>query len=254
MKTGSCYACHQIGNKATREIPKDARHVRFIGRGLGRGACSRDRPAATWSAAANQFGKPRVMAMFADWTDRIANGRAAAGAAPPPGRRAQRRHHAVGLGRSARPTSTTRSRPTGAIRRVNANGPIYGSLELSSDYMPVLDPMRHTASKVPLTVRDPNTPRDAAPAMPQPSPYWGEEVIWTSKANVHNPMMDQRGPRAGSRRTVRPPENPASARQGSNHPSAKLFPINNSWPASRRCTIRKRRSSRTSARASARTT
>jgi hypothetical protein len=27
--------------------------------------------------------------------------------------------------------------------------------------------------------------------MPQPSPYWGEEVIWNSKNNVHNPMMDE---------------------------------------------------------------
>ena len=31
--------------------------------------------------------------------------------------------------------------------------------------------------------------------MPQPSPYWGDEVIWTSKNNVHNPMFDEQGPR-----------------------------------------------------------
>ena len=31
--------------------------------------------------------------------------------------------------------------------------------------------------------------------MPQPSPYWGSEVIWTSKNNVHNPMLDEQGPR-----------------------------------------------------------
>ena len=29
--------------------------------------------------------------------------------------------------------------------------------------------------------------------MPQPSPYWGDEVIWTSKNNVHNPMLDEKG-------------------------------------------------------------
>ena len=27
------------------------------------------------------------------------------------------------------------------------------------------------------------------------SPYWGNEVIWTSRNNVHNPMIDERGPR-----------------------------------------------------------
>ena len=49
--------------------------------------------------------------------------------------------------------STDRRNPT-----VNANGLIYGALELSADYLPVLDPVRHTTSQVPLTVRDPNTP------------------------------------------------------------------------------------------------
>ena len=40
------------------------------------------------------------------------------------------------------------------------NGPVYGALELSADYVPVLNPVTHTASQVPLTVRDPNTPAD----------------------------------------------------------------------------------------------
>ena len=62
-----------------------------------------------------------------------------------------------------------RSRRIAAIRRVNANGPIYGALELSADYLPVLDPVTHTASRVPLTVRDPATP-PTSPAMLQPSP------------------------------------------------------------------------------------
>ena len=35
---------------------------------------------------------------------------------------------------------------------------MYGALELSADYLPVLDPTRHTATQVKLTVRDPNTP------------------------------------------------------------------------------------------------
>ena len=49
-----------------------------------------------------------------------------------------------GTGPIRRRTCTTRSRPIAAIRRVNANGLIYGSLELSADYLPVLDPVRNT--------------------------------------------------------------------------------------------------------------
>ena len=60
--------------------------------------------------------------------------------------------------------------------------------------------------------------------MPAASPYWGEEAIWTSKNNVHNPMMDERG-RVWITSAVRPFDNPAFCREGSSHPSAKLFPI-----------------------------
>ena len=117
--------------------------------------------------------------------------------------------------------STDRRNPT-----VNANGPVYGALELSADYLPVLDPMRHTKSQVPLTVRDPNTP-PTSPKMPAPSPYWGNEAIWTSRNNVHNPMFDERG-RIWITSAVRPPDNPAFCKEGSDHPSAKLFPIERS--------------------------
>src|SRR5437588_12074130 len=61
--------------------------------------------------------------------------------------------------------------------------------------------------------------------MLQPSPYWGSEAIWTSKANVHNPMFDERG-RVWLTATVRPPDNPAFCKAGSSHPSAQLFPLN----------------------------
>jgi hypothetical protein len=62
--------------------------------------------------------------------------------------------------------STDRRNP-----RVNANGLIYGALELSADYLPVLDPVHHTIAQVPLTVRDPRTQVAQAPAVIQPSPY-----------------------------------------------------------------------------------
>jgi hypothetical protein len=89
--------------------------------------------------------------------------------------------------------------------------------------LPVLDPVRHTTGQVKLTVRDPKTPPTPA-TMPQPSPYWGEEAIWTSKNNVHNPMFDEKG-RVWITSAVRPAANPDFCKEGSTHPSAKLYPI-----------------------------
>ena len=165
---------------------------------------------------------PRALTFFAEWTDRIA-----AGETPPAPPRPQGIERTVVITEWdwADPkaylhdeVSTDRRKPT-----VNANGPIYGALELSADYVPVLDPVRHTTSRVPLTVRDPNTPATST-AVPQPSPYWGSEAIWTSRNNVHNPMLDERG-RVWLTSAVRPPDNPDFCREGSPHPSAKLFPI-----------------------------
>jgi len=116
--------------------------------------------------------------------------------------------------------STDRRNP-----RVNAGGPVYGALELSADYVPVLNPVTHTASQVALTVRDANTPPTNA-TMPEPSPYWAEEVIWTSRNNVHNPMLDHKG-RVWLTSTIRPAANPPECKEGSSHQSAKLFPIAN---------------------------
>jgi len=221
LKSGGCWACHQLGNKATREIP----------RALG----SFDSSTAAWQrrilsgqaggnmlSGANQLGG-RAFAMLADWTDRIA-----AGEVPPAPPRPQ------GLERNVVITewdwadpkaylhdevSTDRRNPT-----VNANGSIYGALELSADYLPVLDPAHNATSKVALTVRDPNTQPAADSKMAQSSPYWGDEVLWTSRNNVHNPMIDHKG-RVWITSAVRPPDNPDVCKEGSSHPSARLFPI-----------------------------
>ena len=172
-----------------------------------------------------QLGRERALALFADWTDRIAKGEVPPA---PPRPQGLERNVVITQWDWADPkaylhdsVSTDRRNPT-----LNANGLLYGALELSADYLPVLDPVRHTTSQVPLTVRDPNTP-PTPPAMMQPSPYWGSDAIWTSKNNVHNPMFDERG-RVWITSAVRAPENPAFCKEGSSHPSAKLFPIQRS--------------------------
>ena len=224
LKSGTCLACHQLGSKGTREIP----------RALGTfptSAHAWERRLQSGQAGGNMIsslgimGRERTLKMFADWTDRIA-----AGEVPPAPPRPQglERNVVITLWDWADPkaylhdeVSTDRRNPT-----LNANGLIYGALELSADYLPVLDPVGNEAGQIKLTVRDPATPTTSA-KMAAPSPYWDEEVIWTSKNNVHNPMLDEKG-RVWITSAVRPPENPDYCKEGSNHPSAKLFPLQRS--------------------------
>jgi hypothetical protein len=224
LKSGNCMACHQLGNTATREFPERLGSFESSAAAWERRILS-GQAGGNMSGGLSQLGRKRALAMFADWSDRIA-----AGETPPAPPRPQgiERNVVITLWDWADPkaylhdlVSTDRRNPT-----LNANGLIYGALELSADYLPVLDPVRHRASKVPLTVRDPNTPATSA-EMPQPSPYWGHEVIWTSKNNVHNPMFDHLG-RMWITSAVRPPANPEECKAGSSHPSAKLFPIERS--------------------------
>jgi hypothetical protein len=221
LKSGGCTACHQLGTVGTREIPKSlgafSSSVEAWERRIKSGQAG-----GQMDAGLGTLGRERTAKVFADWTDRIA-----AGEVPPAPPRPQglERNIVITQWDWADPkvylhdvVSTDRRNPT-----INANGKVYGSLELSADYLPVLDSVRNTTSKVQLTVRDPQTPR-TSDSIPAPSPYWGDEVIWNSRNNVHNPMIDGKG-RVWITSAVRRPENPDFCKEGSTHPSAKLFPI-----------------------------
>jgi hypothetical protein len=224
VKSGGCTACHAIGTKATREIPAALGSFPNTAAAWDRRVKS-GQAGGQMSGQLNNFGRARVLKMFADWTDRVRAGEVPAAPQRPQG---IERNVVITQWDWADPkaylhdvVSTDRRNP-----RLNANGPVYGALELSADYVPVLNPVTNTASQVPLTVRDPNTPPTSA-AMPEPSPYWASEVIWTSKNNVHNPMLDHKG-RVWLTSAVRPAPNPPECKEGSSHPSAKLFPVANS--------------------------
>jgi hypothetical protein len=220
LKSGGCTACHQLGTKGTRVIPKELGTFHSSSEAWDRRIQS-GQAGAQMSGGLNALGRDRALQMFADWTDRIA-----AGELPPAPPRPQglERNVVITQWDWADPkaylhdeVSTDRRNPT-----LNANGLIYGSLELSADYLPVLDPVHNTVNQVKLTVRDPNTPRTAA-SMPKPSPYWGEEPIWTSRNNVHNPMFDEKG-RVWITSSVRPAANPDFCKDGSTV-SSKLYPL-----------------------------
>jgi hypothetical protein len=220
VKSGGCLACHALGTKATREIPAALGKFDSSQAAWGRRIQS-GQAGPSMIGGINQLG-PRALMLFADWTDRIANGELPQ---TPPRPKGIERNVVITEWDWADPkaylhdeVSTDRRKPT-----LNTNGLIYGATELSTDYLPVLDPVHNSISRVELTVRDPATPR-TAPQMPQPSPNWGNEVVWTSRANVHNPMFDEQG-RVWITSAVRPADNPDFCKQGSSHPSAKLFPI-----------------------------
>jgi hypothetical protein len=223
VKNNSCLGCHQMGSKGTRELHPALgtfeNSVQAWQRRLQVGQAG-----GPMMGTVQQMGAPRTLRMFADWTDRIA-----AGEVPPAPPRPQgiERNVVITLWDWADPkaylhdlVSTDRRNPT-----VNANGPVYGVLEASADYMPMLDPKTHTVTRVPVTLRDPSTPPASPQQVAAPSPYWGAEPIWTSRANVHNPMFDESG-RVWITSRVRPPPNPDFCKEGSSHPSARLFPLN----------------------------
>ncbi|HWP83694.1 MAG TPA: carboxypeptidase regulatory-like domain-containing protein, partial [Terriglobia bacterium] len=225
LKTDGCVTCHQMGNRATREIPNELGSFASTEAAWERRILS-GQAGANMANNLNGLGKSRALKMFADWTDRIA-----AGALPPVPPRPQGRERdlVVTLWDWAEPTeyfhdevATDKRNPT-----VNARGPIYGVHELSSDYLSVLDPVRHTKSQILIPVRDSETPIVSPQKDFAASPYWGEEPIWNSRVNAHNPMFDHLG-RLWLTSRVRPNPNPDFCKEESNHPSAKLFPLNTS--------------------------
>ena len=221
--TDGCTGCHQMGNRATREIPEAlgtfpnsaAAWERRIQSGqAGNGMNSRF----------TQVGRPRAFKMFADWTDKIAHGTLPD--AQPQRPQGKERNVVVTMWDWADPKvymhdeiASDKRNPT-----VNANGPVYGALEAAADYVPVVDPVKNAAGQVKLTVRDPKTPSEGDTKPMKPSPYWGDEAIWTSQANAHSFSMDKQA-RVWIAARVRQNQTTPFCREGSNHPSAKAFPI-----------------------------
>jgi hypothetical protein len=222
VKTNGCYGCHALGNKATRTIPKEFSHFKTSAEAWERRIQS-GQALTQMTTAIGRLDTQRALKLFADWTDRIAAGELPA--AVPSRPQGIERNVVITLWDWAGPkdylhdeVSTDRRNPT-----VNANGPIYGATEESTDLFPILDPVNHKATQVKMSVRDPKTPssKDNPLAL---SPYWGDEPIWDSQTSMHNPMLDEQG-RVWFTSRVRAPENPAFCKKGSDHPSAKAFPI-----------------------------
>src|SRR4051812_40972281 len=222
VKTNGCYGCHALGTKATRTLPP------ALGE-FGNSAEAWERRIQSGQAMTQmvtnigRLDAKRALGLFADWTDRIAAGELPA--AKPPRPQGVERNVVLTVWDWAGPrdylhdlVSTDKRKPT-----VNPNGPVYGATEESTDLFPILDPVSQKATQARMPVRDPNTPSSKDLPM-APSAYWGPEPIWDSQTTMHNPMFDEKG-RVWFTSRVQRPETPDFCRKGSEHPSAKLFPL-----------------------------
>jgi hypothetical protein len=226
IKNMGCIGCHQLGQLATRTLPPSLGKFNSSHEAWIRRISSGQAGSQMVSTAMRQLSGLPVK-YLADWTDRIARGELPA--SPPP-RPSGIERNIVATVRDWSDSKAYLHDLSGTDRRkptVNANGPLYGAAELSTDELPILDPMRNVATTFHAPVRDADTPTTHDDPVIAPSPYWGEERIWNSKANAHNPMLDQAG-RVWYTARVRGPDNPAFCKQGSNHPSAKDFPLTRS--------------------------
>jgi hypothetical protein len=228
MKNTGCIGCHQLGQQSTRTIPA----------ALGTFASGADawrRRVQSGQSGQQMLGQltglgDMSFANYGDWIDRIAKGEVPF--AKPPRPQGVERNIVVTLRDWMNEKqylhdliASDRRFPT-----VNAYGPLVGSPEYSSDVLPILDPVKNVATTFKAPVRDASMPLSLGPGHAaaldalQPSAYWGTERIWDTRVNNHNSMFGRDG-RVWLAASVRAPENPAFCKQGSDHPSARAFPM-----------------------------
>ena len=234
MNNIDCIGCHQLGQESTRTIP--AAFGKFESGADAwqrRVQCGQTGELMT-NRLAGQFGGVPYK-YFGDWADRIAKGELPKHKPARP--EGEERNVVVTSWEWSTPDkylhdliSSDRRNPT-----VNAYGPLFGSPEYATDTIPILDPKNNKVSYFKLPVKDPNMPESLGPplhgsAAMKPSAasaYWGEEKIWDSRANNHNSMFDKEG-RLWLTASVRGIDNPDFCKKGSEHPSAKVFPLERS--------------------------
>jgi hypothetical protein len=228
IKTNGCGNCHQLGNYATRTIPDALGHF--------------DTSMAAWARRLQSGPAGSIMigtmaglltpdgghlAALADWTDRIKAGELPS--ATPPRPTGVERNVVVTVRDWSDPKHylhdlalTDKRKPT-----VNGYGLIYGAAELSTDNLPILDPVRNTKTVMKVPVRDPKGTPSSALANPvlAPSPYWGTEQIWDTQVNAHNPMMDQDGRVYFTAQQRSPKDPPDYCKRSSPLRSAQLYPL-----------------------------
>lgn len=226
LKNG-CQSCHALGSRGVREVPGFFMH---LGHGDSFAAWAYRTQAGQamgyMATVLARLGPEKGLTLFSQWTDRIAQG--ALPFETPLRPQGLERNAVYTLWDWSSPRdylhdaiSTDKRQPT-----VNANGPIWGAPEESTDLVPILDPIHNTVSEIRMPYRDPATPSQLEVGK-GPSAYWGDEHIWDGHTSIHNLILDERG-RIWFASRIRPSPNPAFCKQGSSHPSARVLPLDES--------------------------
>jgi hypothetical protein len=177
----NCLFCHQLGDKATREVATTGGNsveawAARIQMARADGDVVVGNHAREFSAQMqnnmSRYGRERGLKMFADWSDRIAAGELPA--APPPRPEGVERNVVVTLwdwadGHFIHDEATSDKRDP----RVNANGPIYGTDTLNGH----------------LALLDPATGKSTIIDIPGSNPVSAHN----QNGQVHNPMLDGKG-------------------------------------------------------------
>jgi hypothetical protein len=220
----SCQSCHALGSIGMRHVPaffKDNAKSSFEAWATRTQA---GQAMTNMALTLGYIGHEAAIKQFADWTDRIEKGELPF----------DKPRRPEGVERNVVVTMWDFSTPKFYLHdgissyqhdpRVNANGPIYGAPEESTDLVPVVDPVKHRAYTIKHPVQ-PGTPSSTSLAM-TPSSYWGKDPLWDGSSSLHNAMMDAEGRVYFSAR-FRGPSNPDFCKKGSDHPSAKVMPLEN---------------------------
>jgi hypothetical protein len=232
MNNVDCVGCHQLGQESTRTIPAQFGNFKSGADAWMRRVQSGQAGEMMTNRLAGQFGGAPFK-YLGDWTDRIAKGELPKDKPPRP--QGVERNLVISEWEWSTPDhylhdliSSDKRNPT-----VNANGPLYGSPEYSTDNMPILDPKTNTVKFFKMPVRDVEMPESLGPGHAaaikplEPSAYWGNKKLWDTRANNHNAMFDEKG-RLWLAATVRGQDNPAWCKKGSDNPYAKVFPLEKS--------------------------
>ena len=226
VKNG-CQSCHALGSKGIREVPEKFKQM---GGGDSFAAWAHRTQAGQampyMALVLGRLGPDKGLTLYADWTDRIAKGELPFAKPERP----------KGIERNAVYTMWDWSTPKYYMHdaistdkrnpKLNANGLIYGAPEESTDLVPTLDPAKHVAAQVRMPYIDPNTPSQKTTPM-GPSAYWGDEAIWDGHTSIHNLIYDENG-RVWFAARMGVASNPDFCKAGSDHPSAKVVPLNES--------------------------
>ena len=174
MKQG-CQLCHQLGNTATRVVQQRDDFDSTIAAWDHR--VTTGQRGNQMSNTMNRFGREPALRMFAEWTDRIANG-----AIPeaPPRPDGLEQNVVVTLWDWGVDTSFIHDEIATDKRnpQMNGNGPVYG-VSAGHGTITFVDPVANTATEVTIPVRpDPETMPTRFPDVQVSSYYWGDQELW----------------------------------------------------------------------------